>query len=54
MNDKTAKLIRKYSRVTEEKIADLKRRWYDMDSTERRDFRVKMKETVGKGPAQAE
>lgn len=46
MNEKTAKLLRKYSKATDANLNDLKRTWNDMVATERRDFRVQMKDTV--------
>ncbi len=42
MNEKTAKLLRKYTAATKANLNDLKRKWYAMNQFERRDFRVEM------------
>jgi hypothetical protein len=46
VNEKTAKLIRKYAKATEANLNDLKRQWYAMDQFERRAFRVRMRSAV--------
>lgn len=51
MNEKTAKLIRKYAQATDANLNDLKRQWNDMDQYERRDFRVRMQTAVDAAPA---
>ncbi len=43
MNDKTAKLIRKYASRTEEDHNAVRRRWQTMNQDEKRRFRLKMK-----------
>lgn len=52
MNEKTAKLLRKYAAATEANLNDLKRRWYDMDQFERRRFRIVMMVAVDEAKAQ--
>lgn len=42
MNDKTAKLIRKYASRTEEDRNAVRRRWNAMNQDERRRYRLKM------------
>lgn len=47
MNEKTAKLLRKYSKaMPETNLNDLKRRWNAMDQFERRDFRLQMQSEI--------
>lgn len=53
MNEKTAKLIRKYARTTEANLNDLKRQWNAMDQFERRDFRGRMQAAVESAPKAA-
>ena len=47
MNEKTARLIRKYAENTESNERDLKRRWNDMSQEERFAFRQEMAAKVG-------
>lgn len=55
MNEKTAKLIRRYAESTGENERELKRRWNDMDQKARFAFRQEMTEkSAGKAPAAAE
>lgn len=46
MNDKTAKLIRKYAGRTDEDRNVLRRRWQGMNQEEKRRFRQKMKSAL--------
>lgn len=46
MNDKTAKLIRKYATHKEEDLNALRRRWTVMNQEERRRFRQRMKSAL--------
>lgn len=46
MNDKTAKLIRKYATRSEEDHGSVRRRWLAMNHEERRKYRHKMKLAV--------
>ena len=46
MNEKTAKILRKYASASGIGINDLKRKWNDMDQYERRDFRREMQAKV--------
>ncbi len=47
MNEKTAKLIRKYAEGTEESERALKQRWNEMSQDERHAFRQEMQAKVG-------
>lgn len=49
MNEKTAKLLRKYASATDANLNDLKRQWNDMNQFERRDFRIRMLTAVETG-----
>ena len=49
MNDKTAKLIRKYSSRTEEDHNAVRRRWNAMNQDDRRRYRLKMKAALVTG-----
>jgi len=53
MNEKTARLIRKYAEGAQANERELKRRWNDMTQSERFAFRREMAESVG-APAEAE
>lgn len=53
MNEKTARLIRKYAENTESNERELKRRWNEMSQEERFAFRQEMTAKVG-GEAEAE
>lgn len=46
MNEKTAKLLRKYAATTDAELNGLKRRWNDMNHVERRAFRLEMRAAV--------
>ncbi|HJL42328.1 MAG TPA: hypothetical protein RMG48_13590 [Myxococcales bacterium LLY-WYZ-16_1] len=47
MNEKTAKLIRKFAEKSGENERDIKRRWNVMNQDQRHQFRLQMKEQVG-------
>lgn len=49
MNEKTAKLLRKYAKAMDANLNDLKRQWNDMDQFERRDFRIRMLTAIETG-----
>lgn len=49
MNEKTARLLRRYAEATDGNLNELKRQWNAMDQFERRDFRVQMQATVYQG-----
>lgn len=53
MNEKTAKLLRKYAKATEADLNQLKRQWNDMNQFERRDFRVQLVAELGSQVAEA-
>jgi hypothetical protein len=48
MNDKTAKLLRKYASRGEEDHNAIRRKWMTMTAEERRRFRQKMKTALTK------
>lgn len=54
MNEKTAKLIRKYAQGTETNERELKRRWNEMSQKERAAFRLEMAAKVGETTETAE
>lgn len=54
MNEKTARLIRKYAEKTESNERSLKRRWNDMTQGERFAFRQEMAAKVGSEGGDAE
>lgn len=47
MNEKTAKLIRKFADRSGENERDIKRRWNVMNAEQRHVFRLQMQEQVG-------
>jgi hypothetical protein len=47
MNEKTAKLIRRYADTTGENERDLKRHWNDLDQKARFAFRQEMQSKIG-------
>ncbi|MEM1024336.1 MAG: hypothetical protein AAGD10_11485 [Myxococcota bacterium] len=47
MNEKTAKLIRRYADATGENERDIKRRWNDLDQKARHAFRQEMQSKSG-------
>lgn len=52
MNEKTAKLLRKYAKVKPEtNLNDLKRQWNGLNQFERRDFRVRLRAEIDAQPA---
>jgi len=51
MNEKTAKLIRRYADATGENERDLKRRWNDLDQKARFAFRQEMQSKTEGAPA---
>lgn len=51
MNEKTARLIRKYAEDTQANERELKRRWTEMSQAERFAFRREMSAQVGGGEA---
>ncbi len=53
MNDKTAKLIRKYANRTEEDQRALTRRWLEMTQDQRRRFRQRMLVRINKEETEA-
>lgn len=54
MNEKTAKLLRKYAEAKPDtNLNDLKRSWNEMDQFERRDARVRMQAEIDAAPPAA-
>lgn len=49
MNDKTAKLIRRYAGRTDGDAKAIKRKWNAMSQEERRRFRKRMESTMASG-----
>ncbi|MBX2814136.1 MAG: hypothetical protein KTR25_20170 [Myxococcales bacterium] len=53
MNEKTAKLLRKYTKVKPEvNLNNLKREWHGLDQFERRDLRIRLQEEIAAAPTQ--
>ena len=54
MNEKTAKLLRKYVNAKPDtNLNDLKRQWNGLNQYERRDFRVRLKAEIDAAPVTA-